>query len=98
MDIQKLFAERIGGEAYGTSTEIERVALDPLGSGEFGKRLSFDQLSLLSGHYLFYLYLLDETGIHIYDKREAVLPFVVRHDTREVGVARLPHRWSELSE
>jgi lipopolysaccharide transport system ATP-binding protein len=78
---------------YGTSTEIERESLQPLGGGEFAKTLRFDSIELLSGHYLFYVYLMDETGIHVYDKREAVLPFVVRHDSREVGVSRLEHRW-----
>lgn len=78
---------------YGTSTEIEGVPLDPVGPREFAKTIRYDRLQLLSGHYLFYIYLLDEAGIHIYDKREGVLPFVVRHDTREIGVARLSHRW-----
>jgi lipopolysaccharide transport system ATP-binding protein len=80
---------------YGTSTEIEAVPLSRIGPGELGKTLRFDDLQLLSGHYLFYLYLLDEAGIHIYDKQEGVLPFMVRHDSREVGVARLSHRWLE---
>ena len=78
---------------YGSSTEIDGVSLHPKGDGMFGVSFRLPAMQLLSGQFSLYLYLLDAEGIHIYDKREDVLPFTVRHEGREVGVSRLPHEW-----
>ncbi|MGB5464453.1 MAG: ABC transporter ATP-binding protein [Sedimenticolaceae bacterium] len=78
---------------YGSSTEIDGTRLYPTGEGVFGISFSLPAVPLLSGRFSLYLYLLDAEGIHIYDKREDVLPFSVRHEGREVGVSRLPHTW-----
>jgi lipopolysaccharide transport system ATP-binding protein len=78
---------------YGTSTEIDGVKLVAHGQHRYQAQLRFPHLQLLSGSFSFYLYLLDEHGLHIYDKREDCLPFKVSHVGREVGVARLSHVW-----
>jgi lipopolysaccharide transport system ATP-binding protein len=78
---------------YGSSTEIDGVRLHPVGDGAFTASFRLPELPLLSGQFSLYIYLLDAEGIHIYDKREDVLPFTVRHEGREVGVSRLPHAW-----
>ena len=78
---------------YGVSTQIDRVPLNPIGEGLVSVELVLQPLQLLSGKYYLCVYLLDADGIHVYDYREEICPFVVRHKTKEVGVARLDHRW-----
>ncbi len=78
---------------YGVSTLIDDQALATGEDGMIHLIYELPELSLLSGLYSFYLYLLDDSGVHVMDKRENVLPFRVRHSGDEVGVVRLPHRW-----
>ncbi|PKM10007.1 MAG: ABC transporter ATP-binding protein [Gammaproteobacteria bacterium HGW-Gammaproteobacteria-3] len=78
---------------YGVSTQIDQVPLKPMGNGRVSINLVLESLPLLSGKYYLCVYLLGADGIHIYDYREEICPFVVRHKTKEVGVARLAHQW-----
>ena len=78
---------------YGVSTRIDEVRLAAADDGRIHLEFEIPALPLLSGLYSFYLYLLDESGLHVMDKRENTLPFRVRHRGDEVGVARLVHRW-----
>ena len=78
---------------YGSSTQIDGVAVNLDEAGNFAIKFRLPKLQLLSGKFSVYLYLLDGGGIHIYDKRENTLDFSVRHDSREVGVSRLSHEW-----
>lgn len=80
---------------YGTSTEIDAVPVKETSAGLFEAELHFPALELLSGHYRFYLYVLDENGLHVFDKREGCLPFRVRHEGREIGITRLAHEWRQ---
>jgi len=79
---------------YGVSTQIDDIALDIRHDGRCRAVLQLAPLQLLSGQYYLCVYLLGGDGIHIYDYREEICPFAVRHHTKEVGVARLAHRWS----
>ncbi len=78
---------------YGVSTLIDDQALTAGEDGHIHLVYELPELSLLSGLYSFYIYLLDDSGVHVMDKQENVLPFRVRHSGDEVGVARLVHRW-----
>jgi len=78
---------------YGSSTEIDNIPIILDQNQSFTIRFRLPGMQLLSGKFSVYLYLLDGGGIHIFDKRENVLDFSVRHDSREVGVSRLAHVW-----
>ncbi|MBI3091905.1 MAG: ABC transporter ATP-binding protein [Candidatus Tectomicrobia bacterium] len=81
-----------GSLVYGVSTEID--GYPPLAEvGVQQKSLAFPRLEILSGEYALTIFLLDNTGVHVYDMAEKVCPFVVRHATKEVGVCRLEHVW-----
>ena len=62
------------------------------GSGSKTVRLFFEKFQLLGGTYKFVVFLLDETGICIYDKKESNF-FMINTKDKEWGVCYLPHRW-----
>ena len=78
---------------YGVSTHIDQIALLHDHDNIYRVALTFEPLQLLSGRYYLCIYLLDEEGIHIYDHREQCSPFVVKSQSKEVGVAHLQHQW-----
>ena len=67
-------------------THLSREAKDEL-------ILSIPRLPILSGDYLISVFVLDETGLHVYDQAEYICPFSVRNAGREVGVVYIPHEW-----
>ena len=79
---------------FGTSTQF-RVPGEPLkGLGEHRVRVRFPRLALLSGEYLWSVYVLDDTGIQVLDMAELIQPFTVLNQKhREFGVAWLDHEW-----
>ena len=58
--------------------------------------LKFEPLQLLSGSYYLCVYLLDAEGFHVYDHWEQCSHFVVRTDSKEVGIAKLMHNWETI--
>jgi len=78
---------------YAATTGIDGTSLCPAGEGVYTVSYHLPSIPLLSGQFSLYIYLLDTEGVHIYDMREDVLHFTVRHEGREMGVCRLPHRW-----
>ncbi len=80
-----------GTAVYGTSSEMAGVFAEPLGKGRFRFRLVFDALPLLPGSYLLRTHVLDAEGLRMFctSEREVMLTGA----TRELGIARLPHRW-----
>lgn len=62
------------------------------GIGHKSIRLFFKNFPLLSGTYKFVIFLLDETGICVYDRKESNL-FKVYTKNKEWGVCYLPHKW-----
>jgi lipopolysaccharide transport system ATP-binding protein len=82
-----------GIKCYGVSTEMDNTSLYPLGGDEYGVCFVVEELPLLSGQYSLTVALMDSNGVHIYDWSAGVAPFTVRHDTKELGVTRLKHRW-----
>ena len=83
-----------GMQCYGVSTEMDGVELYSLsGRGEFGINFVVEELLLLTGQYSLEIALLDDNGVHVYDFWKGVAPFKIHQNTKEIGVARLRHRW-----
>lgn len=62
------------------------------GTGHKSVRIYFENFPLLGGTYKFVIFLLDETGICVYDRKESNL-FKVNTENKEWGVCYLPHKW-----
>jgi lipopolysaccharide transport system ATP-binding protein len=77
----------------GSSTEMDRGALHPLGGAKYGVNFVVDDLPLLAGEYSIDVFLIDGAGVHTYDMRKAAVNFRVRQGTKELGMTRIPHRW-----
>lgn len=79
-----------GVQVFGTGTHLAGV--DPVPrSGSI--RLRVPRLSLLSGEYTVSVYLLDEHGLHIYDRRMQACRFRVESRSRHLGLCYLEHLW-----
>jgi lipopolysaccharide transport system ATP-binding protein len=80
-----------GTAVYGTSSEMAGMPGQPLGDGRFRFHLRFDALPLLPGSYLLRTHVLDTEGLRMFCTSEREV--LVTGATRELGIARLPHRW-----
>lgn len=80
---------------YGISTKMDGMAtgFHPLGGHSYGANFIVDDLPLLSGRYSFTVVLMDDSSPLVYDHWTGVAPFAVRHSGKEVGLARISHRW-----
>ncbi len=77
---------------YGTNTHIEKVSLPPLGR-EGVVQVCLESLNLLAGRY--YL----DVAVHRgdgtpYDYHTRLYPFSVSSEVKDVGIVRIPHRWT----
>jgi lipopolysaccharide transport system ATP-binding protein len=79
-----------GVQCFGTGTHFSRVEPPPRSGVAC---LCFPKVNLLSGEYCLSVYLLDETGLHIYDQRLRAVKFNVVDTGPEIGVAHVPHVW-----
>ncbi len=82
-----------GIACFGASTEVDGVPLWPLGGNRLGVTYEVSRLPLLSGEYACDLYLLDASGVHIYDCWPGHLRFRVRQPGKELGLCWMDHRW-----
>lgn len=78
---------------YGVSSDMDGIAAEPLGDGRFRYRVNFTALPLLPGTYLFRSLALDAEGLRLFERRERQV--IVKGESREMGVVRLPHTWQE---
>lgn len=77
------------------SDTMQREGIKPFrGPGSETLTILFKNLLLLGGAYKFLIFLLDETGICVYDKKESI---IVKVDTIEKkwGVCSLSHEWKK---
>ena len=81
-----------GTPVYGTTSEMDGVALRDVGSGAFEFALTFSEWALLPAAYKFRAHAMDPEGMRVYDTVER--DFTVLGDSREQGLVRLPHRWN----
>ena len=79
---------------FGTSTHFRDPSTPLSGRGEHRLRLRFPQLPLLSGEYLWSVYVLDDTGLQVLDMAECIHPFkILNRGCRDFGLVRLPYEW-----
>ena len=77
-------------QCFGTGTHFSRV--EPLPHSGVAC-LYLPKVSLLSGEYDLSVYLLDESGLHIYDQRLRGVKFRVSETLQALGICHLDHRW-----
>ncbi|MCU7917771.1 MAG: ABC transporter ATP-binding protein [Candidatus Thiodiazotropha sp. (ex Epidulcina cf. delphinae)] len=85
-----------GLQVYGVSTLIDQCNLLPVKGTTYGVRLVFDPLALMSGDYALEAWLLDRSGLHVYDSRPICCQFRVRHESSEVGLVKMAHQWEPV--
>ncbi len=79
---------------FGTSTQFRAGGKPLQGIGAHRIRARFPRFPLLSGEYLWSVYVLDDSGIQVLDMAELIQPFTVLNQKhREFGVAWLEHEW-----
>nr|CAA6814683.1 MAG: Teichoic acid export ATP-binding protein TagH (EC [uncultured Thiotrichaceae bacterium] len=81
-------------QCYGISTLHDGVVL-VAEQGMATVRFVIDCLPLLAGEYCMEVWLVDGSGVHVYDARERCCHFRVQQDSQAQGVGMnwLPHRW-----
>ena len=77
-------------QCFGTGTHFSRVEPPPRSGVAC---FCLPKVNLLSGEYHLTVYLLDETGLHVYDQRLRGVKFKVIETGQELGVCYLDHRW-----
>ncbi|MET0027151.1 MAG: ABC transporter ATP-binding protein [Candidatus Thiodiazotropha sp.] len=85
-----------GLQVYGVSTLIDEVKMYSIDQQHVGIRLMFDPLMLMSGDYALEAWLIDGSGLHVYDSRPFCCQFRVRLDSSEVGLVKLSHDWEPV--
>ncbi|MDR2127703.1 MAG: ABC transporter ATP-binding protein [Burkholderiaceae bacterium] len=79
---------------FGTSTQFRPQATPLRGAGAHSVRIRFPALPLLSGEYLWSVYILDDSGIQVLDMAELIQPFkVLNSGKKEFGLVWLDHQW-----
>jgi lipopolysaccharide transport system ATP-binding protein len=80
-----------GVPVYGVSTDMDGVTPRQTEERLYSIQYELPTLSLLPGRYLVRVHCLDGAGLRVFATVEREI--VVRGETREVGLCRLPHRW-----
>lgn len=82
-------------QCYGISTLHDGVQMQSSGAGKLMARLIIEQLPLLSGEYCLEVWLIDSSGVHVYDARERCCYFRVQQAGQQqgIGMTWLAHHW-----
>lgn len=85
-------------QCYGISTLHDGVQMQPLADGIVAAEFVIERLPLLSGDYCLEVWLIDGSGVHVYDSREHCCHFRVQQAGQQqgVGMVILPHRWEKV--
>ncbi len=85
-------------QCYGISTLHDRFSLVLAGQAIATVRFVIERLPLLSGEYCLEVWLIDGSGVHVYDARERCCHFRVQQASQDqgVGVSWIEHRWEML--
>ena len=81
-----------GTPVYGVASDFDGVAAERVDEQHFRFRIHFERLPLLPGSYSIRGHAMDPEGLRLCDTAE--IRFSVSGDSRELGMVRLPHRWS----
>ncbi|MFO1311894.1 MAG: ABC transporter ATP-binding protein [Burkholderiales bacterium] len=82
-----------GTPVYGVATDMDRVMPRKLAHDRYAFGIAFRDLPLLPGKYVVRAHALDPEGVRLFDHFER--SFVVAGDSRELGLVRLSHQWSD---
>ena len=82
-----------GTPVYGVATDHDGIQLKLNTDGQAVVHCTFEQLQLLPGGYRIKAHTLDPEGLRVHDTAE--VPVTVSGKTRELGMARLAHHWSQ---
>ena len=82
-----------GTAVYGSPSNERGFAPTPIGERRFSFAIRFDALALLPGKYTMRMHALDPEGLRLFDTLES--EFVVTGETRDFGLVKLEHRWTE---
>ena len=63
------------------------------GSRHYRTTLQIPELPLIKGEFSLYVYLLDETGLHVYDQEFLPAAFSVASSSYRFGLMEVAHRW-----
>ncbi|WML89687.1 ABC transporter ATP-binding protein [Thiothrix lacustris] len=87
-------------QCYGISTLHDGVPMQVVDAGVLAATFVMDHLPLLSGEYCLEVWLIDSSGVHVYDSRERCCAFRVQQAGQQqgVGMVMLPHRWEEVAD
>lgn len=82
-------------QCYGISTLHDNVAMQQVNHETVAAKFVIDRLPLLSGEYCLEVWLIDASGVHVYDSRERCCHFRVQQTGQQqgIGMVWLPHRW-----
>jgi lipopolysaccharide transport system ATP-binding protein len=85
-------------QCFGISSLHDKIPLIALPDGLLTTQFVVDQLPLLSGEYCLEVWLIDSSGVHVYDSRERCCHFRVQQDSQNqgVGMVWLPHHWQTI--
>lgn len=78
---------------FGSSTHFDKQLNAFQSKGHHQVRLVIPKLPLLSGEYWLSVYILDDSGLQVYDMAELICPFTVHNPGKNFGVVHLPHQW-----
>ncbi|MEO8274989.1 MAG: ABC transporter ATP-binding protein [Thermoanaerobaculia bacterium] len=85
-----------GVEVCSFSTKLDDRSVFS-GSRFYSARLEIPDLPILKGRFTIYAFLLDDAGLHIYDRQILNDAFAVESPRYGIGLAQFPHRWSDGS-
>jgi len=81
-----------GIEVCSFATHLDGLA-PVTGARRYAARLTIPRLPLVKGEFTLYIFLLDEGGLHIYDRRVIANAFTVRSPAYAFGLVRVDHTW-----
>jgi lipopolysaccharide transport system ATP-binding protein len=82
-----------GTPVYGSPSNENGFKPKPLGERQFAFAVRFANIALLPGKYTLRMHALDPEGLRLFDTVEN--EFVVTGETRDFGLVRLEHEWTE---
>ena len=86
---------RVDGSAvYGVSTEMESVRPRRVDANTYVAEITFPSLAVLPGSYVVKAHPLDPEAVRLFDTLERSA--VVRGESREFGLVRLEHAWTDV--
>ncbi len=87
-------------QCYGISTLHDGISVQIDQTGVATVRFIIDSLPLLSGEYCLEVWLIDASGVHVYDARERCCYFRVQQASQQqgIGLSWLAHRWETTAQ